>query len=220
MNDEYQRTDRDGEAGSIGIGAMIVFIALILVAAVASTIIIKTAEELQQNAESTSDDTRKEISGKINIIQVVVNGSDGTNIDSLIVTAKVASGSMDVLVSNVDWMITCGGGGDDGVSGFGLITSSIGDQAAWGGAATSQANADYIVAASGNYEATDELTAGTTFKFDINLDKNTAGGAAAGACNTFAGAGDSLALKMIVDSGGTTISTLNIGSVISGKVVT
>ena len=220
MNDEYQRTDRDGEAGSIGIGAMIVFIALILVAAVASTIIIKTAEELQQNAESTSDDTRKEISGKINIVQVVVNGSDGTNIDSLIVTAKVASGSMDVLVSNVDWMITCGGGGDDGVSGFGLITSSIGDQAAWGGAATTQANADHIVASDGNYESTDELTAGTTFKFDINLDKDTGGVAAAGACNTFAGAGDSLALKMIVDSGGTTISTLNIGSVISGKVVT
>ena len=220
MNDEYQRTDRDGEAGSIGIGAMIVFIALILVAAVASTIIIKTAEELQQNAESTSDDTRKEISGKINIVQVVVNGSDGTNIDSLIVTAKVASGSMDVLVSNVDWMITCGGGGDDGVSGFGLITSSIGDQAAWGGAATTQANADYIVASDGNYEATDELTAGTTFKFDINLDKSTLGVAAGGACETMAGAGDSLALKMIVDSGGTTISTLNIGSVISGKVVT
>jgi len=136
------------------------------------------------------------------------------------VTAKVASGSMDVLVSNVDWMITCGGGGDDGVSGFGMITSSIGDQAAWGGAATTQANADYIVATDGNYEATDELTAGTTFKFDIDLDKHTDGVAATGACNTFAGAGDSLALKMIVDSGGTTISTLNIGSVISGKVVT
>ncbi len=54
---------------------MIVFIALILVAAVASTIIIKTAEELQQNAESTSDDTRKEISGKVNIIQIIVNGT-------------------------------------------------------------------------------------------------------------------------------------------------
>ena len=52
------------DRASIGIGAMIVFIALILVAAVASTIIIKTAEELQQRAEATGDDTRDEISGK------------------------------------------------------------------------------------------------------------------------------------------------------------
>jgi hypothetical protein len=61
----------DDEA-SIGIGAMIVFIALILVAAVASTIIIKTAEELQQNAENTSSDTRQQISGKITISDVFV----------------------------------------------------------------------------------------------------------------------------------------------------
>ena len=46
MSEEYQTVERNREAGSIGIGAMIVFIALILVAAVASTIIIKTAEEL------------------------------------------------------------------------------------------------------------------------------------------------------------------------------
>ena len=75
MSEYNQTVERNQEAGSIGIGAMTVFIALILVAAVASTIIIKTAEELQQNAESTSDDTRKEISGKVNIIQIIVNGS-------------------------------------------------------------------------------------------------------------------------------------------------
>ncbi len=75
MSEEYQTVERNREEGSIGIGAMIVFIALILVAAVASTIIIKTAEELQQNAEATSDDTRKEISGKVSIIQVLVNTS-------------------------------------------------------------------------------------------------------------------------------------------------
>ena len=54
MSEEYQTVERNREEGSIGIGAMIVFIALILVAAVASTIIIKTAEELQQNAEQPS----------------------------------------------------------------------------------------------------------------------------------------------------------------------
>jgi len=53
------------DSGSIGIGAMIVFIALILVAAVASTIIIKTSEDLQQSGEDTSSDTRQELSNKV-----------------------------------------------------------------------------------------------------------------------------------------------------------
>ena len=121
MSEEYQTVERNREAGSIGIGAMIVFIALILVAAVASTIIIKTAEELQQNAESTSDDTRKEISGKVNIIQIIVNGSSGNDIDSLIVTAKIASGSTDVQVQDIEWAIICGGS-----NGFGLVTGNLG----------------------------------------------------------------------------------------------
>ena len=256
MNDEYQRTDRDGEAGSIGIGAMIVFIALILVAAVASTIIIKTAEELQQNAESTSDDTRKEISGKISVIAMIVNGSDGTDIDSVIVTAKVASGSTDVLVNNIDFMITCGD-----ASTYGLVTANLGTQAPWGqdiagatgsnvatGMATwSEANAERL---SGDaFEPTDELAAGTTFKFDINLEKNylgegngerdvdnddadddqttQAGGFPStdaadlnlGPCATLAGVGETLELKIMVDGGGTTLSELSIDSVVSGKAV-
>lgn len=217
MSDEYQRTDRDVEAGSIGIGAMIVFIALILVAAVASTIIIKTAEELQQNAESTSDDTRKEISGKINVLQVMVNGSDGTDIDSLIVTAKVASGSMDVQVQDIEWVITCGG------STYGLITGNLGTTDNAGGdiVEPEDINADYLNG--DDYAATDELTAGTTFKFDINLDLDdtvTTNAAGAGNCQGSAGVGETLEMKMVVDGGGTTILELQIESVTSGKEVT
>ncbi len=224
MSDEYQRIDRDVEAGSIGIGAMIVFIALILVAAVASTIIIKTAEELQQNAESTSDDTRKEISGKISILQVMVNGSDGDDIDSLMITAKVASGSMDVQVQDIDWMITCGG------SSYGLITGNLGTSD-WAGGnilRPESVNADYLNG--DDYDADDELVAGTTFKFDINLDMddtedltddstydNVDG---AGACATSAGTGETLEMKMVVNGGGTTLLELQIESVTSGKEVT
>jgi len=69
------------------------------------------------------------------------------------------------------------------------------------------------------YEAADELTAGTVFKFDIDLDKNYLGVAGAGPCATLAGVGETLQLKMIVDGGGTTISELAIDSVVSGKAV-
>ena len=229
MSEEYQTVERNREAGSIGIGAMIVFIALILVAAVASTIIIKTAEELQQNAESTSDDTRKEISGKVNIIQILVNGTGTNDLDSLIVTAKIASGSTDVQVQDIDWVVVCGG-----TNGFGLITGNLGTTDSSGGAITAarseSVNADYLDGS--DYAATDELTAGTTFKFDINLDLNAAdpntasdgdndaSEAGEAACNASAGVGETLELKMIVDGGGTTISELQIESITSGKEVT
>jgi flagellin FlaB len=217
MSEEYQLRKRDGEAGSIGIGAMIVFIALILVAAVASTIIIKTAEELQQNAESTSDDTRKEISGKINVLQILVNGTTTADaIDSLIVTAKVASGSMNVQVEDIDWVITCGG------TTYGLITGNLGDTDPAGGVidAPESINADYMDGS--DYDATDELPAGTTFKFDINLDDDTADPNVAdgGACKDAGTAGETMEMKIIVDGGGTTILDLKIDSIASGKEVT
>ncbi|MBM47147.1 MAG: hypothetical protein CMB35_00775 [Euryarchaeota archaeon] len=217
MSEEYQLRKRDGEAGSIGIGAMIVFIALILVAAVASTIIIKTAEELQQNAESTSDDTRKEISGKINVLQILVNGTTTADaIDSIIVTAKVASGSMNVQVEDIDWVITCGG------TTYGLITGNLGNTDSAGGAiaAPESINADYMDGS--DYDATDELPAGTTFKFDINLDDDTADPNVAdgGACKDAGTAGETMEMKIIVDGGGTTILDLKIDSIASGKEVT
>ena len=62
--------EENNDWGSIGIGAMIVFIALILVAAVASAVIIQTGEKLQQNAQQSGSDTQQEISGKISIITV------------------------------------------------------------------------------------------------------------------------------------------------------
>ena len=213
MSEYNQTVERNQEEGSIGIGAMIVFIALILVAAVASTIIIKTAEELQQNAESTSDDTRKEISGKVNIIQIIVNGTGTTteaNADSFIVTAKIASGSTDVQVQDIEWVIICG------CTSFGLVTGNLGTDDA-GGTALGGApvNADYLNG--DDYEATDELAAGTTFKFDINLDPDGDDG---GDCSTSLSVGDTVEMKMVVDGGGTTISELQIESVVSGKEVT
>ena len=232
MSEECHTVERNRDEGSIGIGAMIVFIALILVAAVASTIIIKTAEELQQNAEATSDDTRKEISGKISILQVLVNTSGATDVNSLVITAKVASGSTDVLVQNVEFLLTCG---DD--STYGVVSGNLGTDSSWGEAIATAATPSHpdpnaMQLDGTRYAAADELTAGTPFKFEINLDRavdgdasnddathDGAAGAVEGACNTVAAAGETLNLKMIVQEGGTTLTELKIESIVPGKEV-
>ena len=77
MKNNNMKIEND-ELGSIGIGAMIVFIALILVAAVASAVIIQTGEKLQQNAQQTGSDTQQEISGKISVSSVFVDISADT----------------------------------------------------------------------------------------------------------------------------------------------
>ncbi|MAY13254.1 MAG: hypothetical protein CMB21_05575 [Euryarchaeota archaeon] len=94
------------EMGAIGIGAMIVFIALILVAAVASAVIIQTGEKLQQNAQQTGSDTQNEISGKITIIAVTVG--DQTNDNEMIdIVFESAPGSEPISDTNVHWTVVC-----------------------------------------------------------------------------------------------------------------
>ena len=76
MKHETKNEQRDNVA-AIGIGAMIVFIALILVAAVAAAVIIQTAEKLQQNAQTTGQDTTDSMASKMFVVNV---GGGQTNL--------------------------------------------------------------------------------------------------------------------------------------------
>ena len=108
--------NNNDEIGSIGIGAMIVFIALILVAAVASAVIIQTGEKLQQNAQQTGSDTQREIGGK-----VTINGVKITNADDIMVYFEPAPGSGVLNTLDIAWQISC-----DNV-GYNFIAGAFGD---------------------------------------------------------------------------------------------
>ena len=160
MATETTNLERRETEGSIGIGAMIVFIALILVAAVASTIIIKTAEELQQNAENTSSDTRDQISGKVSVADVYITTvadplttTSNTDVATMTVIARVSSGSLNVQEGDITWYISC------------IVTTD---------ADGTFSTIDTAEADSLELDGTDiadgtEITAGTTFKFVIDL---------------------------------------------------
>jgi hypothetical protein len=116
-----------------------------------------------------------------------------------------------------------------------VVSGNLGTDGSWGeaiGGGSGYNAPNAMELDSTRLGATDELTAGTPFKFEIDLDKATDGdaangddthngvaGADEGACNTVAGAGETLSLKMIVQEGGTTLTELSIESIVPGKEV-
>ena len=75
-NNKEIKNEQSDTVAAMGIGAMIVFIALILVAAVASAVIIQTAEKLQQNAQTTGDQTQDQMASKVMPLSIIINGAN------------------------------------------------------------------------------------------------------------------------------------------------
>ena len=105
-----EKETKQDELAAIGIGAMIVFIALILVAAVAAAVIIQTAEKLQQNAQASGDDTQEQMSTKVTLINVVIEATStppaAANHD-LFVTFELAPGSEPTESDDIGYTVIC-----------------------------------------------------------------------------------------------------------------
>ena len=103
-----EKETKQDELAAIGIGAMIVFIALILVAAVAAAVIIQTAEKLQQNAQASGDDTQEQMSTKLTLINVVIETMDaGTPNFELFATFELAPGSEPTEGDDIGFTVIC-----------------------------------------------------------------------------------------------------------------
>jgi archaeal flagellin FlaB len=92
----FKRLWNDGNA-DIGIGAMIIFIAMVLVAGITASVMIQTMGSLQQQAVQTSQETLRDISSGLKVTQVsgYVENSTITQL-AIFVRTIVASDTIDL----------------------------------------------------------------------------------------------------------------------------
>lgn len=85
----------DNDRGQVGIGTLIVFIAMVLVAAIAAGVLINTAGLLQSQAEATGQETSEQVSDRVQVVTVIGEATED-EITDLELTVRRGAGSNDI----------------------------------------------------------------------------------------------------------------------------
>ena len=95
------------DRGQVGIGTLIVFIAMVLVAAIAAGVLINTAGLLQAQAQQTGEETTAEVSNVVQFGEVVgINDGSDKQLETLNATVRLASGADPINMSEASYTIS------------------------------------------------------------------------------------------------------------------
>jgi flagellin FlaB len=95
--------------GEMGIGTMIIFIAMILVSAVAASVLIGTASKVREQAQNTGDQAINNIASGFVVQDVTgIVKSDFSSISDLIIQMRLQAGSPDINMDKVSIMFVSG----------------------------------------------------------------------------------------------------------------
>lgn len=103
-----RRMKKDRKA-DVGIGTMIIFIAAILVSAMAASVLIQTANQVREQAQSTGDQAIRSIATGMQVIEAVGESNQaGTCIGALKLYVRLNAGSEPIDISHLAISITGG----------------------------------------------------------------------------------------------------------------
>jgi flagellin FlaB len=156
-----QFTDSE-ERGQVGIGTLIVFIALVLVAAIAAGVLINTAGFLQTQAQSTGQESTEQVSTNLVFLSTTGTVSSGTNgINETRTTVQLGPGSSAIDLN------------DSTVSVF----TDSGESAEFDGVNTNGSTSDVItLQGSESVLSTDSADADATATIVLNINGSAYGG--------------------------------------------
>ncbi|WP_049920363.1 archaellin/type IV pilin N-terminal domain-containing protein [Haloferax sulfurifontis] len=83
----------DDDRGQVGIGTLIVFIAMVLVAAIAAGVLVNTAGFLQATAEDAGEQSVNKVTNRVEVLNTHGTVGDGDHIDNMTLTVRLAAGS-------------------------------------------------------------------------------------------------------------------------------
>jgi len=115
---EANQRNTDDDRGQVGIGTLIVFIAMVLVAAIAAGVLINTAGFLQSQSEETGEQSSQQVTDRVVIISETADWtSSQTGTIQLDVKKAPGAGNIDLSQAVVHWAgpntvtdLTSGGG--------------------------------------------------------------------------------------------------------------
>jgi len=110
----------DNDRGQVGIGTLIVFIAMVLVAAIAAGVLINTAGLLQSQAEATGEESAEQVSDRVVVSTVtgVAGASDDSDqlepdeVDRIQLSVFRGAGSGDIALENAIIEVFANGNSD------------------------------------------------------------------------------------------------------------